>query len=174
MDLHHRQTQKKFFCFWLTSNVVNALLLSANPGVAQVNVPTLERLPLSDLTGLTFQNILGPRFEVDLPDGTRCVSQDGTPTTFNLYGGLSERNDLLDFDELLGDQYSKNGAGYAMGAVITIPLFSKNSRNCDEAYAFSILNKKIELATMLNQEGLISDEDLKALMQQAKKLLLVE
>ncbi len=173
MDLHHRETQKKFF-HWLTFNVVNSLLLSAYPGVAQVNVPTLERLPLSDLTGLTFQNILGPRFEVDLPDGTRCVSQDGTPTTFNLYGGLSERNDFLDFDAVLGDRYSKNGAGYAMGAVITVPLFSKNSRNCDKAYEISILNKKIELATLLNQEGLFSDEDLQDLMLQAKKLLLSE
>ena len=146
-------------------------MLSAHPATAQSNISTLDNLPLRDLTGLSFQQPLGPRFEVDLPDGTRCVSQDGTPTTMNLYSGISERVDEIDREELFGD-YAGTGNGYAFGAVLTVPFGTKNTRNCDQAYAISIATKKIELAQLLHEEGLLSDEDLATLLKKIKQILL--
>ena len=174
MDLYHRKRYAKKFAplFWLTINCFNAFLLSTHPARAQVEFSPIDELPLGDLTGITFQNLQGARFEVDLPDGTRCSSQDGTPATFNIYGGSSERQDEVIQDSLIGQNYAGVGGGYAFGAAITIPLHTRNSRNCDEAYELSIANKKIELATTLRQEGLLSDEDLSLLLKDIRKLLL--
>ena len=99
------------------------------------------------------------------------MSQDGTPSTINLFSGGSAREDEIEKNKLLSG-YSGNGNGYAIGAVLTIPLGTKNSRNCDQAYAISIVSKKIELAQLLHEEGLLSDEDLAALLIQVKSILL--
>ena len=99
------------------------------------------------------------------------MSQDGTPTTINLFSGGSAREDEIEKNKLLSG-YSGNGNGYALGAVLTIPLGTKNSRNCDHAYVISIVSKKIELAQLLHEEGLLSDEDLAALLIQVKAILL--
>ncbi len=131
----------------------------------------IDELPLGDLTGLTIQNLQGARFEVDLPDGTRCSSHDGTPATFNLYGGSSERKDEVIQNSVIGKNFSGLGGGYAFGAAITIPLHTRNARNCDKAYELSIANKKIELATTLHQAGLLSDEDLSSLLKDVRKVL---
>ena len=147
-------------------------MLSAHSAVAQTTLSPIDSLPLRDLTGFSTQNIIGPRFEIDLPDGTQCVSVHGTPPTLNFYSGLSEREDEVSQDSTLVQKYFGVGSGFAVGASITIPLFNENARNCDAAYAISILNKKIELATLLNNEGFLSDDDLQALLQEARKILL--
>jgi hypothetical protein len=117
---------------------------------------------------------VGPRFEVNVPDGTSCTSQDGTPTTINVYGGLSERNDEADTYLDARQDYSGSGNGYAVGIAVTIPLFTRNSRNCDKAYELSIATKKIEMATLLHQEGLLTDDDLATLLGEVKKILLTQ
>ena len=174
MDLHYRQSQKKFLWFWLAFNTLNTLLLSANLARAETIIAPIDNLPLQDLTNFSFQNLVGPRFEVDLPDGTRCTSHDGTPIAFNLYGGLSERTDTSKQFISSSRTISGLGQGVAVGAAITVPLFSRNTRNCDEAYSLTIANKKIELATLLHQEGLLSDDDLAKLLLQVKNVLLAE
>ena len=172
MDLHYGKSKRTSFkLLFFAINCVNAVLLSTYSAKAQDTISPLDNLPLSDLTGLSFQQPIGPRFEVDLPDGTRCVSQDGTPTTINLFSGGSAREDEIEKNKLLSG-YSGNGNGYAIGAVLTIPLGTKNSRNCDHAYVISIVSKKIELAQLLHEEGLLSDEDLAALLIQVKAILL--
>ena len=88
----------------------------------------------------------------------------------NLYSGISERVDEIDREELFGD-YAGTGNGYAFGAVLTIPFGTKNTRNCDQAYAISIAIKKIELAQLLHDEGILSDEDLATLLNKIKYIL---
>ena len=172
MDMHCRKSKRKSFKFFFFAiNCVNTVLLSTYSANAQSTISPLDSLPLGDLTGFAFQQPVGPRFEVDLPDGTRCVSQDGTPTTMNLFSGLSERVDEIEKNELMSG-YSGNGNGYAFGAVLTVPFGTKNSRNCDQAYAISIVSKKIELAQLLHEEGLLSDADLAALLNKVKSILL--
>ena len=179
MDLYHRkslqQTSKTLLCWAI--NCVNAILLSTHSATAQTNLPalnTVDGLPLRDLTGLALPNAVGSRFTVDLPDGTRCSSEDGTPTTLNFYSGISGRQDEIDHASSVSQSLYGNGNGYAVGAVLSIPLFTKNKRNCDKAYAISILNKKLELATLLHEEGLLSDADLSEFLAQVKKVILTE
>ena len=152
-------------------------MLSTHSANAQTNLPslnTLDGLPLRDLTGLALPNAMGSRFTVDLPDGTRCSSEDGTPTTLNFYSGFSQRQDEIDHSFTASQSMYGNGNGYALGAVLSIPLFTKNTRNCDKAYSISILNKKLELATLLHDEGFLSDEDLSKFLAQVKKVILDE
>jgi hypothetical protein len=152
-------------------------VLSTYSATAQTNLPalnTVDGLPLRDLTGLTLPNAVGSRFTVDLPDGTRCSSEDGTPTTLNFYSGISQRQDEIDHSSAASQTLYGNGSGYALGAVLSIPLSTKNERNCDKAYSISILNKKLELATLLHEEGLLSDEDLSEFLAQVKKVILTE
>ena len=47
-----------------------------------------------------------------------------------------------------------------------------NSRNCDEAYALNIANKKLEMATFMFQEDLLSEQELRSLAAELKKVLL--
>ena len=152
-------------------------MLSTYSATAQTNLPalnTVDGLPLRDLTGLTLPNAVGSRFTVDLPDGTRCSSEDGTPTTLNFYSGISQRQDEVDHSSAASQTLYGNGSGYALGAVLSIPLSTKNKRNCDKAYSISILNKKLELATLLHEEGLLSDEDLSKFLAKVKKVILTE
>ena len=152
-------------------------MLSAYPAAAQTNLPslnTVDSLPLRDLTGLALPNAVGSRFTVDLPDGTRCSSEDGTPTMLNFYSGISQRQDEIDHSSSTSQTLYGHGDGYALGAVISIPLFTKNERNCDKAYSISILNKKLELATLLHEEGLLSDTDLSEFLAQVKKVILTD
>ena len=179
MDLYHRNSlqKKRKTLLWRAINCVNSVLLSAYPAAAQTNLPalnTVDSLPLRDLTGLAFPNTVGSRFTVDLPDGTRCSSEDGTPTTLNFYSGISQRQDEIDHSSSASQTFYGHGDGYALGAVLTIPLFTKNKRNCDKAYSISILNKKLELATLLHEEGLLSDADLSEFLSQVKKVILTE
>ena len=179
MDLYHRrslQEKGKTLLTWAI-NCVNAILLSTHSANAQTNLPSinsLDGLPLRDLTGLALPNAVGSRFTVDLPDGTRCSSEDGTPTTLNFYSGISQRQDEVDHSSAASQTLYGNGSGYALGAVLSIPLSTKNTRNCDKAYSISILNKKLELATLLHEEGLLSDEDLSEFLAQVKKVILDE
>ena len=179
MDLYHGNSlqEKGKTLLWWAINCVNAILLSTHSATAQTNLPalnTVDSLPLRDLTGLALPNAVGSRFTVDLPDGTRCSSEDGTPTTLNFYSGISERQDEIDHASSVSQSLYGNGNGYAVGAVLSIPLFTKNERNCDKAYAISILNKKLELATLLHEEGLLSDADLSEFLAQVKKVILTE
>ena len=179
MDLYHGNSlqAKGKTLLWWAINCVNAILLSTHSANAQTNLPSinsLDGLPLRDLTGLALPNAVGSRFTVDLPDGTRCSSEDGTPTTLNFYSGISGRQDEIDHASSVSQSLYGNGNGYAVGAVLSIPLFTKNKRNCDKAYAISILNKKLELATLLHEEGLLSDADLSEFLAQVKKVILTE
>ena len=179
MDLYHRNSlqAKGKTLLWWAINCVNAILLSTHSATAQTNLPalnTVDGLPLRDLTGLALPNAVGSRFTVDLPDGTRCSSEDGTPTTLNFYSGISQRQDEVDHSSAASQTLYGNGSGYALGAVLSIPLSTKNKRNCDKAYSISILNKKLELATLLHEEGLLSDEDLSEFLTQVKKVILTE
>ena len=178
MDLYHRKSlQEKGKLLSWAINCINAILLSTHSANAQTNLPslnTLDGLPLRDLTGLALPNAMGSRFTVDLPDGTRCSSEDGTPTTLNFYSGFSQRQDEIDHSFTASQSMYGNGNGYALGAVLSIPLFTKNTRNCDKAYSISILNKKLELATLLHDEGFLSDKDLSKFLAQVKKVILDE
>ena len=179
MDLYHRKSlqQTSKTLLWWAINCVNTIVLSTYSATAQTNLPalnTVDGLPLRDLTGLTLPNAVGSRFTVDLPDGTRCSSQDGTPTTLNFYSGISQRQDEIDHSFAASQTLYGNGSGYALGAVLSIPLSTKNKRNCDKAYSISILNKKLELATLLHEEGLLSDEDLSEFLAKVKKVILTE
>ncbi len=40
--------------------------------------------------------------------------------------------------------------------MLTVPLGTQNSRHCDQAYAISIVTKKIELAQLLDEDGRLS------------------
>lgn len=109
----------------------------------------------------------GSRFSIDLPDGTRCVRENGTPVTVSFFGGHTSRN-----DRLMQEQSSQSlGGGYAGGAILTIPLGSNTSRNCDVSYNLQIAAQKLELAQILHDSGILSDEELKQITSNIKELI---
>lgn len=163
-----KKNTTKFSTNWLSRQFIAAILLAAFSGAARVTASELRNLPLSDLSSISATSATGSRFHVDLPDGTSCSSTNGTPPTLNLYSGYSLRSDKSQ------TSLTSNGDGYAVGAVVTVPLFTSNSRNCDEAYALNIANKKLELATFMFQEELLSENELRAFVEQIKQILLLK
>ena len=163
-----KKNTTKFSTNWLSRQFIAAILLAAFSGAARVTASELRNLPLSDLSSISATSATGSRFHVDLPDGTSCSSTNGTPPTLNLYSGYSLRSDKSQ------TSLTSNGDGYAVGAVVTVPLFTSNSRNCDEAYALNIANKKLELATFMFQEELLSEKELRAFVEQIKQILLLK
>ena len=87
---------------------------------------------------------------------------------------MSQRKDKINQSSSAIQILNGNGGGFALGAVLSIPLSTKNKRNCDKAYSLSVLNKKLELAKLLFDEGLLSDEDLSEFLGQVKKVILAE
>ena len=163
-----KKNTTKFSTNWLSRQFIAAILLAAFSGAARVTASELRNLPLSDLSSISATSATGSRFHVDLPDGTSCSSTNGTPPTLNLYSGYSLRSDESQ------TSLTSNGDGYAVGAVVTVPLFTSNSRNCDEAYALNIANKKLELATFMFQEELLSEIELRTFVEQIKQILLLK
>ena len=153
---------------WLPNPLIFAILLSSISGTSRVNASEARNLPLSDLSSINAISASGSRFQVDLPDGTSCSTTNGTPPSLNLYSGYSLRSDKSQISS------TSNGDGYAVGAVVTIPFFTSNSRNCDEAYALNIANKKLELATFMFQEDLLSETELRIFVEQIKDTLLLQ
>ena len=154
-------------------------LFSLTPAGAQVATPIVptsvtmvESLPLRDLSAMGAAPALGTRFQVDLPDGTSCISTNGTPPSLNFYSGYSHRQDESRSAIDLVNRYSGNGNGYAVGAVLNLPFETMNSRNCDEAYALNIANKKLEMATFMFQEALLTEQELRSLTAEIKQVLL--
>ena len=64
-----------------------------------------------------------------------------------------------------------SSGGHAAGAVVTIPLGTRNNRNCDKSYQLHILTQKLELATLLYDQGLIEKEDLDQLLDNARQFI---
>ena len=123
---------------------------------------------LLDDIAITNQRFEGSEFQIDLPDGTRCQSQQGTPPQISFYGGSSRRADKHDVNT--GDSDYKSG-GLAAGAIITIPIGSQTKRNCDRSYELHLLTKKLELATLMFEQGLVDEDEIAGLIQQAKQIL---
>ena len=150
-------------------------MLSTYSATAQTNLPalnTVDGLPLRDLTGLVLPNAIGSRFTVDLPDGTRCSSEDGTPTTLNFYvvflnGKTRLIIPLLPVRLCMAAAVMRWVKFYQSHYPLRISEIAK-------AYSISILNKKLELATLLHEEGLLSDEDLSEFLAKVKKVILTE
>lgn len=120
----------------------------------------------------------GSRFTIDLPDGTRCTKENGTPPILSFFGGYSFRNDWENrFDETsltteaTSASASALGGGYAGGAVVSIPLGANTHRNCDASYNLHIAAQKLELAQLLHDEGVLSDEELQKLLAIIKDLV---
>jgi len=122
----------------------------------------------------------GSRFTIDLPDGTRCTSENGTPPMLSFFGGYSFRNDFenrSDESLLTAEQTSASasaralGGGYAGGAVLSFPLGANTHRNCDASYDLQIAVQKLELAQVLHDEGVLSDEELQELLTSIKELV---
>jgi hypothetical protein len=88
-----------------------------------------------------------------------------------LFSGYSRRQDKSEAALDLVNRYSGTGNGYAVGAVFTYPLSTTSSRNCDEAYALNIANKKLELATFMYQEDLLTEQELRSLVLELKRVL---
>ena len=140
--------------------------------IVPTSVTTVDSLPLRDLSAIGAAPALGTRFQVDLPDGTSCISNNGTPPSLNFFSGYSHRQDESRSAIDLVNRYTGNGNGYAVGAVLNLPFKTMNSRNCDEAYALNVANKKLEMATFMFQEDLLSEQELRSLAAELKKVLL--
>ena len=89
-----------------------------------------------------------------------------------LFSGYSHRQDKSRTAISLVNRYSGNGNGYAVGVVLSLPFKTTNSRNCDEAYALNIANKKLEMATFMYQEDLLTEQELRSLAAELKQVLL--
>ena len=163
---------------WVAFQSLFSILLSVYPSPAQVVTPvvptsvaTVDSLPLRDLSAIGVTSAIGTRFQVDLPDGTSCISTNGTPPSLNFFSGYSHRQDKASSAINLVNRYSGTGNGYAVGAVFSLPFSTINSRNCDEAYALNIANKKLEMATFMFQEDLLTEQELRLLVLELKRVL---
>ena len=164
---------------WFIFQSLVSFLFSSAPAVAQLATPlvptsvtAVDSLPLRDLSAIGATAALGTRFQVDLPDGTSCISTNGTPPSLNFFSGYSHRQDESRSEIDLVNRYSGTGNGYAVGAVLSLPFKTTNPRNCDEAYALNIANKKLEMATFMFQEDLLTEQELRSLAAELKQVLL--
>ena len=167
MDLYYGKRAKKFHLYllwWWTIACANAILLSTHPANAQL----IGDLLLDDIA-INNQRLEGAEFQIDLPDGTRCLSHNGSPAHLSIYGGSSQRDDT--HKVITSGKSSYNSGGLAAGAVLTIPFGSRTNRNCDRSYELHILSKKLDLATILFEQGLITEKEMGGLILEAKRLL---
>ena len=142
-------------------------MLSAYSAEAQVAPPLL----LDDVSIRSNQRASGSSFQIDLPDGTRCSSNNGSPPTLSFYGGTSNRQDEYNYRFDAEELDNALSGGHAAGAVVTIPLGTRTTRNCDKSYRLHLLTQKLELATLLFDQGLIEKKELDALLDNARKFI---
>ena len=110
-------------------------------------------------------SISGPRFELELPDGLSCTSENGTPPALNFYGGSTQRNNQYQaFPDFVTE-------GYSLGAVLSVPLKTTKAPRCDEAYRLYLISKKLELLESLYDTGVLSDAQVQSLSLKSLKEL---
>ena len=106
------------------------------------------------------------------------MSHNGTPPTFSLFGGATGRED--EYQQATNGELNTAtninlsnglGGGYAAGAIVTVPLGANTHRNCDEAYELHIATQKLELAQILFEQGVLTDEELEKLVKDIKSLI---
>ena len=177
MDLHFRSSRSLRRLAWTFGWAIAnsyAVLLSAHPAEAQLGGDLL----LDDVFLNNAQRPEGAKFQIDLPDGTRCMSHNGTPPTFSLFGGATGRED--EYQQATNGELNTAtninlsnglGGGYAAGAIVTVPLGANTHRNCDEAYELHIATQKLELAQILFEQGVLTDEELEKLVKDIKSLI---
>ena len=109
--------------------------------------------------------VSGPRFDLELPDGLSCSSANGTPPALNFYGGSTRRDNSYQAypDYVTG--------GHSIGAVLSVPLAKTSSPRCDEAYNLYLTSKKIELIETLYDSGVLSDSQVQSLALKSLKEL---
>ena len=178
MDLHFRSSRFLRRLAWpLAWSIANsyAILLSAHPAEAQLGGDLL----LDDVFLQNAQRPEGAKFQIDLPDGTRCMSHNGTPPTISLFGGATGRED--EYQQATNGELNTAtninlsnglGGGYAAGAIVTVPFGANTHRNCDEAYNLHIASQKLELAQILFDQGVLSEEELNTLVTKIKSLVI--
>ena len=187
MDLHLGKTTKALIpqSRWWAATCTYTVLLSTLAGVDQIEAfanplpppppPTNIDLLLDDFQLGAFGRTEGPKFEIDLPDGMRCQTTQGTPPTISFFGGASRRDDEYRGSSFSSESQSSKafnfGHGYSVGTIVSVPLASMTRRNCDEAYELHLVIKKLELATLLFEQGLIPEDSLKGLTHKAKLIL---
>ena len=131
-------------------------IYSQTLGSQSIDLPSVVdskaiNLPV-DLLQLQPNSPLGPRFDLELPDGLSCSSVHGTPPSLNFYGGSTRRDNRYQaFPDFVT-------GGHSVGAVLSLPLSRVKAARCDEAYELYLATKKIELIESLYDSGVLSDE----------------
>ena len=127
---------------------------------------TSNELLLDDLGLSSIQQPEGRTFTLELPDGLVCESTDGTPPSLNLYADTSDRTNSF---QRSSDYYT---GGIGAGAVVSIPLNTKEKRNCDAAYKSYLNSKQLETAQLLYELGVMNDDELQEFANRIKDLLI--
>ena len=140
-----------------------------SPAKGQETISIIE----SDATDLLLEDLRlaapraeGSKFSLELPDGLSCESKNGSPPSLNLYSGLTRRQNSYQTSP------DYNTGGYAAGAVLSIPLGTRNKENCNEAYQKYIISKDLEIAQQLYELGLLEDDEFQSFASKVKKILL--
>ena len=119
----------------------------------------------SEIYSIRPNTVSGPKFDLELPDGLSCSSQNGTPPALNFYGGSTQRDNRYQaFPDFVTE-------GYSLGAVLSVPLKTSRAPRCDEAYRLYLISKKLELLESLYDTGVLSDAQVQSLSLKSLKEL---
>ena len=143
------------FASFATSNAFAQAVVSPVIAPSSINSPAV-RFP-TEIYSIRPNTVAGPQFDLELPDGLSCSSQNGTPPSLNFYGGSTQRDNRYQaFPDFVTE-------GYSLGAVLSVPLKTTKAPRCDEAYRLYLISKKIELLESLYDTGVLSDSQVQRL-----------
>ena len=162
----------------LSSFLIRVAIFSSvsGPSVAQtvsapVTVPIRSSIDSgavefpTEIYSIRPNSVTGPQFDLELPDGLSCSSENGTPPSLNFYGGSTQRDNRYQaFPDFVTE-------GYSLGAVFSIPLLRTKAQSCDEAYNLYLISKKIELLESLYDTGILSEAQVQSLSLKSLKEL---
>lgn len=119
----------------------------------------------TEIFDLRPNTVSGPEFELELPDGLSCTSENGTPPSLNFYGASTRRdNSYQAFPDFVT-------GGHSVGAVLSVPLSNAKSSDCNEAYDLYLISKKLELLESLYDTGILSEDQVQSLSIKSLKEL---
>ena len=118
----------------------------------------------------TMEASRGSRSEFSTPIGYTCRYEQGDRPSLNIGAGVTEPpviNGISGYEQVIGPRVADPAP--VAGIVLTIPLGVDKGTNCKQLEALEMGNLKLEYAKQMMMDGLITEDQLQAIVDQHYK-----
>ena len=113
----------------------------------------------------------GARLGVQTQRGTNCTSSAPDRASFSVVAGYRDRDYNYGYSDGYGFRGSPDNGEFVGGAVISVPFGGPDFGDCSKLLELEEARSRLDMATTLFEAGALSTEELKAVADDAKRVI---